>query len=132
MMERLLTFADVRATLGLASDRQVRRLMSAADPLPVIYLNRKQPRLHPDDFAAWVTRLRLTGHVSGPYISSHDRHGAAAAAKGYGVFPAQTRSSDWRPLEHPSQVGAGGASNSRGGRPLDSLRLRRRASTGPK
>src|SRR5262249_14494804 len=58
VMERLLTFADVRAILGLASDRQVRRLMSAADPLPVIYVNRKQPRLHPDDFGAWLTRLR--------------------------------------------------------------------------
>ena len=54
MMPRLLTFAEVRAVLGLRNDRQVRRLMHAADQLPVVYVNRKEPRVLDAALVAWI------------------------------------------------------------------------------
>lgn len=129
-MMRLLTFAEVRAVLGLASDRQVRRLRHDTDPLPVRYLNRKEPRVLEPELAAWIARRPLTGDVSAPYTPSHDRHGIADTPDAGGDEPAGAREAAEGALEHAGALGAGRVAHPRRGRPLDSVRLRRRAPTG--
>lgn len=129
-MTRLLTFAEVRAVLGLRSDHQVRRLMHAADPLPVRYLNRKEPRVLEPELAAWITRRPLTGGLSAPYSSPHDWHGPADVTHASGTDAAGAGGEAGGALEHAGQMGAGRAAHSRRGRPLDSVRLRRRAPKG--
>jgi hypothetical protein len=131
-MMRLLTFAEVRAVLGLASDRQVRRLLHDPDPLPVRYLNRKEPRVLEPELAAWIARRPLTGGLSAPYRSACDRHddrdGVADAAHTGGAVAGDARGEAGGALEHPGALGAGRVAHSRRGRPLDSIRLRPRAS----
>src|SRR2546425_12910216 len=76
----LLTLEDVRLALRLRTVRQVRRLASAPDPLPVLHLNRKALRVHPADLAAWIERRRL-GHrrLLGEGRALHLRHTFATA-----------------------------------------------------
>jgi hypothetical protein len=50
---RLLTLDDVRVRLKLDSVRQVYRLPQSAG-LPVFYLNRRNGRVRPADFEAWL------------------------------------------------------------------------------
>lgn len=131
-MMRLLTFTEVRAVLGLASDRQVRRLMHDVDPLPVRYLNRKEPRVLEAELAAWIARRPLTVDLSAPYRSARDRQderdGVADAPHAGRDEPAGARGEAGGALEHAGALGAGRAAHSRRGRPLDSVRLRPRAS----
>lgn len=126
----LLTLADVAAQLGLTV-RQVRRLRSGNDPLPVFHLSRKAPRIHPDDLAAWLTRRRLIASISSTYTRDHDRLGAAEAANGGGALATSARGTPGGALEHAGAVGAGRTAHPRGGRPLNSQRLRSRAQTAP-
>jgi hypothetical protein len=128
MIPRLLTLEETRVALKLESIRQVRRLQHDADPLPVRYLNRKEPRVLDTDLAAWIARRPLTGGLSAPYRSSHDRHDVADIAQAGGPDTARPRDEAGRSLEHAGAVGAGRASHPRRGRPLDSVRLRPRAS----
>ena len=120
----LLTLDDVRRALQLRSVRQVRRL----DGLPVLRLSRRESRVHPADFAAWVERHRLTGIVSGAYTSPRDGRGATTDATSGGPQSTKARRCAGRSLEHVGEVGAGRATHPRRGRPLDSDRLQRRAS----
>src|SRR5262249_8530126 len=98
-MTLLLSLDEVRAVLGLASDRQVKRLATGPDPLPILYLNRKAPRVHPDDLEAWLARRRLTQTVSSAYTSSHDWRGDAAAATAGGPLSTKARHQAGPPLE---------------------------------
>lgn len=54
---KLLTLDEVAIQLGVTL-RQLRRLRDGGDPLPVVQLNRKTVRVHPDDLANWVDRRR--------------------------------------------------------------------------
>ena len=67
LLAPLLTLADVAQRLACTL-RQVRRLVRAADPLPVLYLNRKQPRVRGADLEAWLAR-RLTWNIEKTILS---------------------------------------------------------------
>jgi hypothetical protein len=123
----LLTIAQVRKHLGL-TDSQLRRLADKKkmdDPLPVFHLNRKAPRVHPDDLEAWVTRRRLTAGIPCGYTPGHDWRGAATAAAAGGTLATGTRHETRNSLEHPGPDGAGRVGRARGGRPRSALRMLR-------
>jgi hypothetical protein len=106
----LLTLDEVCRQLA-CTRRQVRRLATGADPLPVLYLNRKQPRVRGADLEAWLTR-RLTGSIDKRYSPFHDWRGVAAAAEGRGLHAGDPRGAPLHDQEPPGRAGA-----RQGGRP---------------
>ena len=106
----LLTLPEVAQRLACTL-RQVRRLARGADPLPVLHLNRKQPRVRAIDLEAWLTR-RLTWNIEKPYSPFHNWHGTAAAAEGRGLHAGDPRGAPRHDQEPPGRAGA-----RRGGRP---------------
>src|SRR5262245_9218204 len=75
----LLTLDEVCTRLHI-TPRQMRRLRTGPDPLPVVPLMPRVLRVDPDALAAWLARRAVAGGVGNLYRPGHDRQTATAAA----------------------------------------------------
>src|SRR5215831_16740214 len=117
----LLTLAEVSDLLGLTV-RQLGRLRRGPDPLPVIHLTRKEPRIRHGDLDAWLARRPLVAASYSVYRGPDDGQrtptdsdATRTDASGDGRAPRRER-------QHGGPVGAGRGADHRAGRPLDSVR----------
>ena len=125
-MSELLTLPEVGALLRLTL-RQVRRLAHHPDPLPLLYLSRKEPRVDREALAAWVTRRQVAPPPYTMYSPPHDRDGTASPTSAARVDPSAAGRKARRHQQHGRPVGAIGSPHHGAGRPVDSVRRLRRA-----